>query len=123
MGHWKKYIFDIVELRLPKPGKEKFEFLQCPFEGKTDMHHEIQSCRPVGQCYLSGSLKEQCKNSFSSSDLLKSCQFFSSSYFSDIILYISNVIKMSNLFQFFFNLSIPYLDSFYCLVFTQTLSK
>ena len=44
-------------------GGKIFEFLHCPFEGRTNMHHKIQPNWPVGRCCLAGGSKGQCRKS------------------------------------------------------------
>jgi hypothetical protein len=44
-------------------GGKKFEFLDCPFEGRANMHHKIQPNWPTWQCCLGGGSEGQCRKS------------------------------------------------------------
>merc|ERR1712208_232839 len=50
-------------LTVKRRGGKSFEFVNCPFEGRANMHHKIQPNWLTGRCCLAGGSKGQCRRS------------------------------------------------------------
>ena len=81
-------------------GGKIFEFLHCPFEGRTNIHQKIQPNWPVGRCCLAGGSKGQCRKSKNILSLLLPMKVDQYIFFPETIFGIVHYFFTHSLFEY-----------------------